>query len=203
MRRGGHSNPHKECGFSRRYLSLNWHQFFLSWSVKTQESMPRGMLSFVWLSLNRQKRGGRFYGTDKLEEVGDGLKLGIQSCQCVHLISTFSYLLYSHSSFPFPQMDINDTLMAISAATLYAQGSLSSPAAGQLWSSNLRGTSWSEFSGTADPKCKFGLCYQQTNPGQITKLFRALALILASCSPWTHATSGDSRKHPEFLETLY
>lgn len=66
---------------------------------------------------------------DKLEEVGDGLKIGIQPGQRVHLISTFSYPLYSYSSFPFPQTDMNDTLMAISAATLYIQGSLSSPAA--------------------------------------------------------------------------
>lgn len=163
MREGEH-NGSKESKFSRQYLSLHWHQIFFSGSVETQESAPRGVLrlSFAWLSLGRQEGGGKFYGTNKLEEVGDGLKIGIQSCQCVYLISTLSYLLYSQSSLPFPQTDIHDTLMAISAATLYIQGSLSSPAAGQLWSPKPRGTNWSEFSGMADPKCKFGFCYHQT-----------------------------------------
>ena len=154
----------KESGFSRQYLFLNWHQAFFSGSVETQDSVPRGVLrlSFPWLSLDRQEGDGRFYGTDKLEEIGDGWKFGIQSCQCVYLISTFSYPLYSHSSFPIPQTDRHNTLMAISAATLYIQESLSSPAAGQLWSPKPRGTNWSEFSGMADPKYKFGFSYQQT-----------------------------------------
>ena len=145
----------------------------------------RSELRLVWLFLYKQEGKGRFYGTHKLEEVGDGLKIGIQPCQCVYLISTFSSPLLFPLFFPFPQADINETLMAISTATLYIQGSLSVPGAGQLWSSKPREASWSEFSRMADPKCKFGFCYQQTliMTDHLTSLGTSLSLLLPSPTP--------------------
>lgn len=205
MKKGEHNNFIKESGFSRKYLSLNWHQTFFSGSVKTQGSVPRGVLrlSFVWLALDRQERHGRFCGTDKLEEVGDWLKIGIWYCQCVYLISTFSCPLYSHSAFPSPRL----TYM-IPWWLFQLQPYISREAwAAQLPASsdplNPEGPNWSKFSRTADLNCKFGFCYQQTLIIARLRNFCTLTLILVPCAPSTYTIPSDSKKHPEFLEKRF
>jgi hypothetical protein len=74
------------------------------------------------------KRGkGRLYGTSKLEEVGNGLKIDINPINVFIGFPHFSTpFIPTPPPLPYARTDINDTMMAISAATLYNQGSLSS-----------------------------------------------------------------------------